>query len=383
MSEVFTSYSRRDTELVDHVVEEMKESGLSVWIDREAIKAGNQWRVQIVQAIDTCDAFVLMLSPNSAASENVRKEIDLAQDSGRTIFAMLLEPVKLPAEIRYQLAGLQFVDAQMLGFEKAANQLITTIKEYLKKLKPAAQAAARQVELVIQGIDVSAFGPDKQQQMLDFISKLAETDKSKVKIEKITEGSVHVFMKMPAAAAYLLKTLALNRDARLKQVGITALKLAGNKKYVNVASGQLTQTATVGSLMSLWLKVPALLSSVVGPTVGKLLTIAVSLLVLAGVFTGALIGIDQISVSSTPTVVQLTPTLTPTPTPTATHTPTFTPTGTPTARYTPTYTLTTTNTFAPLWTQTPTPRPTKRPKINTAVVESPIPAPTISTADGG
>jgi len=371
MSEVFTSYSRRDTERVDQVVEEMKESGLSVWIDREAIQAGNQWRVQIVQAIDTCDAFVLMLSPNSAASDNVRKEIDLAQDSGRTIFAMLLEPVKLPAEIRYQLAGLQFVDAQMLGFEKAANQLITTIKEYLKKLKPAAQTAARQVELVIQGVDVSAFGPDKQQQMLDFISKLAETDKSKVKIEKITEGSVHIFMKMPTAAAYLLKTLALNRDARLKQFGITALKLAGNRKYVNVASGQLTQMATVGPLMSLWLKVPALLSSVVGPTVGRLLTIAAALLVLAGVFTGALIGTDQISVSSTPTVVQLTPTLTPTPTPTATHTP----------MYTPTYTPTATNTFAPLWTQTP--RPTKRPKINTAVVESPTPVPPISTADGG
>ena len=77
MAQVFTSYSRRDTEIVDTIVGKMTQAGISVWIDREAIKAGNQWRVQIVQAIDTCQAFVLMLSPNSAASDNVRKEIDL------------------------------------------------------------------------------------------------------------------------------------------------------------------------------------------------------------------------------------------------------------------------------------------------------------------
>ena len=85
MTQVFTSYSRRDTEVVDTIVGKMSQAGITVWIDREAIKAGNTWRVQIVQAIDTCNAFVLMLSPNSAASDNVRKEIDLAQDSGRTI----------------------------------------------------------------------------------------------------------------------------------------------------------------------------------------------------------------------------------------------------------------------------------------------------------
>src|SRR5512134_2800917 len=98
----------------------MSQAGISVWIDRSDIKAGNTWRVQIVQAIDTCHAFVLMLSPHSAASDNVRREIDLSHDSERRIFAVMLDPVKpIPAEIRYQLAGLQFIDVQKLGVEKA------------------------------------------------------------------------------------------------------------------------------------------------------------------------------------------------------------------------------------------------------------------------
>jgi hypothetical protein len=84
MAQVFTSYSRRDTQTVDTIVEKLSQAGISVWIDREAIRAGNQWRVQIVQASDTCHAFVLMLSPSSAASDNARKEIDLSQDPERT-----------------------------------------------------------------------------------------------------------------------------------------------------------------------------------------------------------------------------------------------------------------------------------------------------------
>src|SRR5512134_2388445 len=162
MTQVFTSYSRRDTEIVDSIVAKMSQAGMSVWIDREAIKAGNAWRVQIVQAIDTCHAFVLMLSPNSAASDNVRKEIDLSQDSGRTIFAVMLEPTKLPAAIRYQLAGLQFIDVNMLGFDKAISQLIETVKEHLAKFEPVEERESRQAELVIQGIDMSAFTADKK-----------------------------------------------------------------------------------------------------------------------------------------------------------------------------------------------------------------------------
>jgi hypothetical protein len=169
MSHIFISYSRRDTETVDRIAGSLTDSGLDVWIDRQDIKAGNQWRVQIVQAIDTSDAFVLILSPSSIASDNVRKEIDLAQDSGRTIFAVMLEPVKLPAEIRYQLAGLQFVDVSMLGFGKAVSQLVDTVNEHVAALRVVDVPKSRQAELVIQGVNLKDFSAEKQKQLLDFV----------------------------------------------------------------------------------------------------------------------------------------------------------------------------------------------------------------------
>ena len=354
MTQVFTSYSRRDTEIVDTIVAKLTQAGISVWIDREAIKAGNSWRVQIVQAIDTCHAFVLMLSPNSAASDNVRKEIDLSQDSGRTIFAVMLEPVKLPAEIRYQLAGLQFIDIQMLGFDQAADQLIETVKEHLAKFGPVEEPEMRQAELVIQGIDLSAFTAEKQQQLLDFISQLTSADRSRLQIANLTAGSVHVFVDIPAAAAYELKTLALNRDPRFKELGITSLRLDGDTKYVNTSLGTLTMAATMSPLMALWLKIPALFGPVFGATVGKLLTVSLAVVLVAGAAFSASRALTPLF--APPRTATAAPTQTATQAATSTPAPTFT--GTPVATQTPTLTSTATGTATPTATATPSPTPT-------------------------
>jgi hypothetical protein len=351
MTQVFTSYSRRDTETVDTIVAKMAQAGISVWIDREAIKAGNTWRVQIVQAIDTCNAFVLMLSPNSAASDNVRKEIDLSQDSGRTIFAVMLEPTKLPAEIRYQLAGLQFIDIQMLGFDQAVDRLIETVREHIAKFAPAVEPETRQAELVIQGVDLSAFTADKQAQLLDFISRLTSADRSQLQIANLTAGSVHVFVDMPAGAAFALKTRALNRDERFKQMGIVSLKLDGDAKYVNTASGALTLAATTSALTALWAKIPTLFAPLVGVSVGKMLTILLGAVFVAASITVSVLG--PLSASPPPT-----PSHTPFSTPTLPATDTPTPTQVSTATATQTETVTPTATATATTTQSLTPVPT-------------------------
>jgi hypothetical protein len=305
MGRIFISYSRKDTETVDRIIQAMCDAGLDVWIDRHNIQPGNAWRVQIVQAIDTCDAFVFMLSPNSAASENVRKEIDLAQDSGRKMFVLMLEPVKIPAEIHYQLAGLQIVNLQMLGFERSVGQLICTIKEHLSKLHPAEVQKIHQAELVIQGVDLKAFSADMQEQLLNFVAQLANASRTSLTIASMAAGSVHVFIDMPADAAFLLKTFALNRDKRFKRLKITSLRLAGDRKFVNIALGVLTVAATIGFLQVVWLSIPSMFVPVVGVTAGKVVTITIAVSVTAGLVTSApKVVAPLFSASPTPTAIE-------------------------------------------------------------------------------
>ncbi|HLO17050.1 MAG TPA: toll/interleukin-1 receptor domain-containing protein [Anaerolineales bacterium] len=321
MGHIFISYSRHDLETVDCLVGKIENTGMRVWIDRDDIKAGRTWRAQIVQAIDTCDAFVLMLSSHSAVSDNVRKEIDLAQDSGRTVFIMRLDSViKLPAEMRYQLVGLQYIDLQKLGMDDAVSQLIDTLREHIASPRPEGEPVVRQAELVIQGVDPSAFGAEKQQQILDFISEITKTPESQLQIAKLTAGSVHVFVDMPTPAAFELKSRALNRDRHFRQLRIKSLRLVGDRKYVNVSLGILTTTATIGFLKLLWLNIPSLFPSIVGITGGKIMILTSAIVVTTAVSL-------TVSHAMRPT---LNPTLTSTPTPTPTRNPAETPTPTPT-----------------------------------------------------
>lgn len=319
MGHIFVSYSRHDLEMVDSIVGKLEKARIRVWIDREDIKAGKTWRAQIVQAIDTCDAFVLMLSSNSTVSDNVRKEIDLAQDSGRTVFIIKLDSVtKLPDEMRYQLVGLQYIDIQTLGVDDAVKQLIDALKEDLTTSKPDGERPVREAELVIQGVDPSTFGAEKQEQLINFVSELTETPDSQLHITKLTTGSVHVFVDMPAIAAFELKTRALNRDQHFKRLGIKSLKLVGDRKYINISLGILTTTASIGALQLLWMSIPSLFPSIVGVTAGKVLAISSAIVVTTAM------GLTVSHAMSAPLNSTPTPSSTAIPThmPTATQTPT-------------------------------------------------------------
>ena len=50
--DVFISYSRKDTTIVDQFVKRLTEAGYRVWIDRDGIYSGDQFATNIVEAIE-------------------------------------------------------------------------------------------------------------------------------------------------------------------------------------------------------------------------------------------------------------------------------------------------------------------------------------------
>ena len=65
------------------------------------------------------------------------------------------------------------------------------------------------------------------------------------------------------------------------QSGIKSLKLIGDRKYVNIALGVLTATATIGLLQYIWLSLPSLFPSIFGAAVGKVIVIVSAVAVVA------------------------------------------------------------------------------------------------------
>ena len=68
MGHIFISYSRKDNEYAHALAENLQSRGFPVWIDNR-IDYGSQWPSEIQKQLDSCDAFVLIMSPHSFASE--------------------------------------------------------------------------------------------------------------------------------------------------------------------------------------------------------------------------------------------------------------------------------------------------------------------------
>lgn len=166
MRHIFVSYSRIDSEVVEPIVARLEQDGFHVWIDREEIKAGELWHEAIVQAVDNAYAFVLMLSPGSTASDNVRKEVDLAEDASKELVPVLLAPVELPANLRYQLAGIQWIEYYRDSDAKY-RELVKALQEHQEKFSSCQTRKVLDEEMIIGNIKISSFGFEKHEELLN------------------------------------------------------------------------------------------------------------------------------------------------------------------------------------------------------------------------
>ena len=175
MGQVFISYSRRDSETIESIVAQLEAEGIDVWLDREDIKPGQQWRKQIVEAIDTAEAFVLNLSPDSGASDNVLKELNLAEEAlDPFILPVMLKDMKIPDAMRYQLAGTQFI-AYFLDSKRGVQDLIAEIKKRRNATadRPKVQPPAfREVEVILENETLESFSENAQQKFLEILGEI-------------------------------------------------------------------------------------------------------------------------------------------------------------------------------------------------------------------
>jgi len=177
MGQVFISYSRRDSETVESIVTQLEAEGIDVWLDREDIKPGQQWRKQIVEAIDTAEAFVLHLSPDSGASDNVLKELNLAEEALEPfVLPIMLKDMKIPDAMRYQLAGNQFI-AYFLDPKRGVQDLIAEIKKKRSATadRPKVQPPAfREVEVILENETLESFSENAQRKFLEILGEIIQ-----------------------------------------------------------------------------------------------------------------------------------------------------------------------------------------------------------------
>jgi WD40 repeat protein len=94
---VFISYARSDGEKYARKLHtRLKEEGIPCWMDRFGMEGGKDWRQQILEAIETVEFLVLVMTPAAIGSPNVQWEWRSARQQGVCVY-----PVKAAPKLDY------------------------------------------------------------------------------------------------------------------------------------------------------------------------------------------------------------------------------------------------------------------------------------------
>lgn len=113
---VFISYSRKDSEIAKGICDTLNKMNISYWIDINGVYSGDNFKEVIVKAISSSEIVLFLSSENSNKSDNVAKEISIADKYGKIIIPVRLDMSPMNPKIDYDLAGIDFVD--LFSFEE-------------------------------------------------------------------------------------------------------------------------------------------------------------------------------------------------------------------------------------------------------------------------
>ena len=140
--DIFISYSRKDTDIVDQFVNGLTEAGYSVWIDREGIYSGDQWKIKIVQAIKNSSIVVFFSSESSNSSEFTIKEINIALDQKKPIHPIRIDKATYAESIYFDLVDVHYIQYEKGRLSSNINQLITSVAKHLGKPEVIAESSS-------------------------------------------------------------------------------------------------------------------------------------------------------------------------------------------------------------------------------------------------
>ena len=124
MDDLFTfiSYSRTDSGFATKLATDLRNAGINIWFDQFDIPAGTRWDNEIQKALQSAATVLVVLSPSSAASNNVLDEVDYAIDHSKRLIPVMLTDCTVPIRLgRFQY--VDFIDDYDKGFNRLLQEL--------------------------------------------------------------------------------------------------------------------------------------------------------------------------------------------------------------------------------------------------------------------
>ncbi|MDO6639365.1 toll/interleukin-1 receptor domain-containing protein [Shewanella sp. 5_MG-2023] len=202
MKKIFVSYSTKDNDAANKIVEGIKLAGHDVWFAPDKILGGDNYAENIEQGIEQSELFVLLASKHAIGnkelklegSEEVANEIQLAKKHGLKIVPLKLDNsliVGASGGNNYHFIRKQWIDVAAAlesgDFDSVVEQIVTTADSLTSKSIDEAYIEEAELALLVgdtqQAMDVMALHSfsKSNRSRAEFVKLLAKLLKSGVK----------------------------------------------------------------------------------------------------------------------------------------------------------------------------------------------------------
>ncbi len=103
---IFVSYARENGDFAWKLVRDLRDAGIATWFDQTSIHPGRPWDIEVEHGLKSCAGLVVVLTPDSVESREVRNEVNLVYEDEKPIIPMLLRECEIP----YRWRTLNWID---------------------------------------------------------------------------------------------------------------------------------------------------------------------------------------------------------------------------------------------------------------------------------
>ena len=140
-NDIFISYSRHDTNVVNEIVNMLEQEGYSVWIDRDGIESGEDFKRVILKAIKESEVILFFSSEHSNVSDWTAKEIGVAVKYRKHTIPIKLDDSNFNEAVEFDLINLDYIDYSKPTIRSAMREKL--LKTLRNKLGPGSKASER------------------------------------------------------------------------------------------------------------------------------------------------------------------------------------------------------------------------------------------------
>jgi TolB protein len=124
MAQVFISYARKDLAFVEQLAADLKSAGLDVWYDVSRLGGGSRWMSEIEAANRNSEFVIVVLSPDSMASEWVDREFMFASRLKRKVIPLMYRS----CDLTLNYLNLNYIDVQGDNYKRNFDAILRALR---------------------------------------------------------------------------------------------------------------------------------------------------------------------------------------------------------------------------------------------------------------